>query len=53
MDTPQELPRMTTVYRLPAEVYDQWVEELEKETGQLLKLSELFAKPSPFKEGCE
>jgi hypothetical protein len=47
----EPLPEKTLVYKLPPELYDDFVESLE-EVRETPKLEKLFKKPSPFRD-CE
>ena len=48
-----QLPQMTRVYRLPADVYDQFVADLDEPFGDMEKTVKLFQRPSPFSRDCD
>lgn len=44
----EQIPHVTKVYRLPADVYDQFVADLDTPVGDMEKTEKLFRRPSPF-----
>lgn len=53
METPEQAPRVTTIYMLPADVYDQFIADLEAPVGDMEKTVRLFQRPSPFTTDCD
>lgn len=51
METPE--PKMTMIYKLPPDVYDEFVARLEDPPEDLEKTIALFQRPSPFTRDCD
>lgn len=49
----EQPPKMTTIYLLPADVYDQFIADLEEPAGDMEKTVRLFQRPSPFTRDCD
>lgn len=49
----EQVPKQTMIYKLPPDVYDEFIARLEEPPGDMEKTVKLFQRPSPFTRDCD